>query len=156
MVYKHWGVIVQMRSWLLTSISSLILFSTISYIGHFHNYWRKHSKAYERASVFIKTETCTNPRVRATLGDFNLCDESESILSREPFVSALYEVAEDLNICGHNRCTILYMDVTKNFYKWIIGIFILALVGVWVGVIDMKQMWDKKVMEHYSLPTKMD
>jgi hypothetical protein len=145
-----------MRSWLLTSISSLILFSTISYIGHFHNYWRKHSKAYERASVFIKTETCTNPRVRATLGDFNLCDESESILSREPFVSALYEVAEDLNICGHNRCTILYMDVTKNFYKWIIGIFILALVGVWVGVIDMKQMWDKKVMEHYSLPTKMD
>ncbi len=145
-----------MRSWLLTSISSLILFSTISYIGHFHNYWRKHSKAYERASVFIKTETCTNPRVRATLGEFNLCDESESILSKEPFVSALYEVAEDLNICGHNRCTILYMDVTKNLYKWIIGIFILALVGVWVGVIDMKQMWDKKVMEHYSLPTKMD
>ena len=74
-----------MRSWLLTSISSLILFSTISYIGHFHNYWRKHSKAYERASVFIKTETCTNPRVRATLGEFNLCDESESILSKEPF-----------------------------------------------------------------------
>lgn len=145
-----------MRSWLLTSISSLILFSTISYIGHFHNYWRKHSKAYERASVFIKTETCTNPRVRATLGEFNLCDESESILSKEPFVSALYEVAEDLNICGHNRCTILYMDVTKNLYKWIIGIFILALVGVWVGVIDMKQMWDKKVMEHYSLPTKID
>lgn len=156
MVYKQDSTKVYMRSWLLTSVSSLILFSTISYIGHFHNYWSKHSKAYERASVFIKTETCTNPRVRATLGEFNLCDESETILSKEPFIAALYDVAEDLNICGHNRCTILYMDVTKNLYKWIIGLFVIALVGIWVGVIDMKQMWEKKVMDHYSLPTKID
>ena len=145
-----------MRSHIITTISSLILFSSISYIGRFHTYWTNRTKDYNRASVFIKSETCTNPRVRASLGEFNLCDKSESILSKEPFVAALYDVAEDLNVCGHNRCTVLYVDVTKNLYKWVVGIFLLAFVGVWVGVIDLKQMWDKKIMDHYTLPVKRD
>ena len=145
-----------MRSHLITTISSLILFSSISYIGRFHTYWTNRTKDYNRASVFIKSETCTNPRVRASLGEFNLCDKSESILSKEPFVAALYDVAEDLNVCGHNRCTVLYVDVTKNLYKWVVGIFLLAFVGVWVGIIDLKQMWDKKIMDHYTLPVKRD
>ena len=144
----------KMKSWILTSLSSLVVFSIISEFGHFHTYWTDRSKDYNRATVFIKSETCTNPRVRATLGDFNLCDKAEGILSKKPFVAALYDVAEDLNICGHNRCTILYIDVTKNLYKWIIGIFILAIVGVWVGLVDIKQMWDKKVRDHYTLPVK--
>lgn len=144
-----------MKSWFVTSISSLVLFSTISYIGHFHTYWTERTKAYQRASVFIKTETCTNPRVRASLGEFNLCDQSENILSKEPFVAALYDVAEDLNICGHNRCTILYVDVTKNLYKWVFGILIIAIIGVWAGMIDLKQMWDKKILDHYTLPIKV-
>lgn len=145
-----------MRSHIITTISSLILFSSISYIGRFHTYWTNRTKDYNRASVFIKSETCTNPRVRASLGEFNLCDKSESILSKEPFVAALYDVAEDLNVCGHNRCTVLYVDVTKNLYKWVVGIFLLAFVGVWVGIIDLKQMWDKKIMDHYTLPVKRD
>ena len=143
-----------MRSWILTSISALILFSSISYIGHFHNYWSKRSKEYERATVFIKTETCTNPRVRATLGDFNLCDKSEEILTKTPLVAALYDVAEDLNICGHNRCSVLYVDVTKNLWKWVFGIITLAFFGIWVGIIDYRQMLDKKNLEKFTLPHK--
>ena len=141
-----------MRSHIITTISSLILFSSISYIGHFHTYWAKRTKDYDRATVFIRSETCTNPRVRASLGEFNLCDKSETILSKEPFVAALYDVAEDLNVCGHNRCTVLYVDVTKNLYKWVVGIFLLAFVGVWAGLIDLKQMWEQRVMDHYTLP----
>jgi hypothetical protein len=86
------------------------------------------------------------------LGEFNLCDKSETILSKEPFIAALYDVAEDLNVCGHNRCTVLYVDVTKNLYKWVVGVILLAFIGVWVGLIDLKQMWDKKIMDHYTLP----
>jgi len=141
-----------MRSHIITTISSLILFSSISYIGHFHTYWTKRTKDYDRATVFIRSETCTNPRVRASLGEFNLCDKSETILSKEPFIAALYDVAEDLNVCGHNRCTVLYVDVTKNLYKWVVGVILLAFIGVWVGLIDLKQMWDKKIMDHYTLP----
>jgi len=141
-----------MRAWLLTTISSLIVFSSLTYVGRFDTYWTDRAKAHKRASIFLKSETCTNPRVRATLGDFNLCDKSEDILSKEPFVAALYDVAEDLNICGHNRCTLLYVDVTKNFYKWIIGIIAIGFVGVWVGMIDLKQMWEQKVRDHYTLP----
>lgn len=135
-------------------MSSLILFSSVSYIGHFHNYWSKRSKEYERATVFIKTETCTNPRVRATLGDFNLCDKSEEILTKTPLVAALYDVAEDLNICGHNRCSVLYVDVTKNLWKWVFGIITLAFFGIWVGIIDYRQMLDKKNLEKFTLPHK--
>ena len=141
-----------MRSHIITTISSLILFSSISYIGHFHTYWTKRTKDYDRATVFIRYETCTNPRVRASLGEFNLCDKSETILSKEPFIAALYDVAEDLNVCGHKRCTVLYVDVTKNLYKWVVGVILLAFIGVWVGLIDLKQMWDKKIMDHYTLP----
>jgi hypothetical protein len=141
-----------MRSHIITTISSLILFSSISYIGRFDTYWTKRTKDYNRASVFQASETCTNPRVRASLGEFNLCDKSETILSKEPFVAALYDVAEDLNVCGHNRCTVLYVDVTKNLYKWVVGIILLAFVGVWIGLIDLKQMWEKRVMDHYTLP----
>lgn len=143
-----------MRSWLITSISSLILFSSISYIGHFHTYWSKRSREYHRATVFIKSESCVNPRVRASLGDFNLCDKSEEILTKIPLVAALYDVAEDLNVCGHNRCSLLYVDVTKNLWKWVVGIIIIAFFGVWVGIIDLKQMWDEKILEHYTLPIK--
>lgn len=145
-----------MRSHIITAISSLILFSSISYIGHFHTYWTKRTKDYDRATVFIRSETCTNPRVRASLGEFNLCDKSETILSKEPFVAALYDVAEDLNVCGHNRCTVLYVDVTKNLYKWVVGVILLAFIGVWVGLIDLKQMWEQRVMDHYTLPVKRD
>ena len=145
-----------MRSHIITTISSLILFSSISYIGHFHTYWTKRTKDYDRATVFIRSETCTNPRVRASLGEFNLCDKSETILSKEPFVAALYDVAEDLNVCGHNRCTVLYVDVTKNLYKWVVGVILLAFIGVWVGLIDLKQMWEQRVMDHYTLPVKRD
>jgi hypothetical protein len=141
-----------MRSHIITTISSLVLFSSISYIGRFHTYWTDRTKEYNRASVFQASETCTNPRVRASLGEFNLCDKSERILSKEPFVSALYDVAEDLNICGHNRCTVLYVDVTKNLYKWVVGIVLIAFIGVWVGLIDLKQMWDQNVQDHYRLP----
>lgn len=145
-----------MRSHIITAISSLILFSSISYIGHFHTYWTKRTKDYDRATVFIRSETCTNPRVRASLGEFNLCDKSETILSKEPFVAALYDVAEDLNVCGYNRCTVLYVDVTKNLYKWVVGVILLAFIGVWVGLIDLKQMWEQRVMDHYTLPVKRD
>ena len=143
-----------MKSWIVTSISSLILFSSISYVGHFHTYWSDRDREYNRASIFKNSEACTNPRVRAHLGDFNLCDKSEMIMTKTPFIAALYDVAEDLNICGHNRCSILYVDVTKNLYKWIIGVVMFAFVGLWVGIIDLKQMWERSVEDYYRLPTK--
>jgi len=144
-----------MRAWFLTSISSIIIFSSISYIGYFHTYWTKHAKDYNRASIFIKTETCTNPRVRSTLGDFNLCDTSEEILTKTPMVAALYDVAEDLNVCVHNRCSILYVDVTKNLHKWAFVIFVISGVAFWVGIIDLKQMCDKKQLDKFSLQHKI-
>ena len=143
-----------MKSWIISSISSIILFTTISYIGHFYTYWTEHSKEYTRASVFIKTETCTNPRVRSQLGDFNLCDRSETILSQPPIVAALFDVARDLSICGNNRCSVFYIDITKNLFKVLVGAVVLAILGVWAGVLDLKHLWEERVINHYTLPIK--
>ena len=141
-----------MKSWIISSISSIILFTTISYIGHFYSYWTTHSKEYARAQVFIKTETCTNPRVRSQLGDFNLCDRSETILSQPPIVAALFDVARDLSICGNNRCSVFYIDITKNLFKFVLGTVVLATLGVWSGMLDLKQLYEQRIIDHYKLP----
>lgn len=143
-----------MKSWIVTSISSLVLFSTISYIGKYQDYWSEREAEYERASIYIKSETCTNPRMKSSLGEFNLCDKAKQILRKPPFIAALYNVAEDLNICGHNRCSIFYMDVTKNLGKWVFGIIAISIIGAWAGLFDLKQRWDKRTYDHYKLPTK--
>jgi len=70
-------------------------------------------------------------------------------------VAALYDVAEDLNVCGHNRCSILYVDVTKNLHKWAFVIFVISGFAFWVGIIDLKQMCDKKQLDKFSLPHKI-
>lgn len=141
-----------MKAWIISSISSIILFTTISYIGHFYSYWTMHSREYARAQVFIKTETCTNPRVRSQLGDFNLCDRSETILSQPPIVAALFDVARDLSICGHNRCSVFYIDITKNLFKFVLGAVVIATLGVWSGILDLKQLYEQRIINHYKLP----
>ncbi len=141
-----------MKAWIISSISSIILFTTISYIGHFYSYWTTHSREYARAQVFIKTETCTNPRVRSQLGDFNLCDRSETILSQPPIVAALFDVARDLSICGNNRCSVFYIDITKNLFKFVLGAVVIATLGVWSGILDLKQLYEQRIINHYKLP----
>ena len=71
-----------------------------------------------------------------------------------PFKAAFYDIMEDVNICGHGRCTILYMDITKNFFRFSMGFLALCVVGLWTGLVDMKQMWDRKVQDHFTLPIK--
>ena len=69
-------------------------------------------------------------------------------------VAALFDVARDLSICGNNRCSIFYIDITKNLFKFIVGAVVLAALGVMSGLLDLKQLWEDRVMNHYTLPTK--
>ena len=94
--------------------------------------------------------------MRAELGTFNLCEKSEHILSRYPSMSAIHDVATDLNICGHGRCAILYMDVTANLHKVVLTILVFSIMALWIFV---KYCSDRKVAadyKRYTLPTKID
>ena len=46
--------------------------------------------------------------------------------------SLLYTMCDDLNICGHGRCSIFYYDITANLHKIFVGLGLLAILGLWI------------------------
>ena len=77
----------------------------VSHVLQFQKYWQARSKEYSQATAFLSSDSCQNPILRAHLGSFNKCEDAEAILGRMPIITALHDVATDLSICGHGRCT---------------------------------------------------
>ncbi len=125
----------------------------LSHVLQFNTYWQTRSKEYSQATAFIRGETCQNPILRAHLGGFNRCEEAETILGRMPIITALHDVATDLSLCGHGRCEILYMDITANLHKIVIGLCLLAAMGIWVANKTCRDRKQMQMMEYYSLPS---
>lgn len=125
----------------------------LSNLLQFQKYWQARSKEYNQASTFISGDSCQNPILRAHLGSFNKCEDAEEILGRMPVITALHDVATDLSICGHGRCEILYMDVTQNLHRIVIGLSLLAAMGIWVAGKTCKERRETKMIDYYSLPT---
>lgn len=119
----------------------------------FHKYWIDRTKEFRQATAFMMSENCQNPLLRAHLGKFNRCEEAEDILGRYPVVTALHDVATDLNICGHSRCHIFYMDITQNLPKVVVGIGILSLAGMWLFKKNCSDNTRLREIEYYTLPT---
>lgn len=125
----------------------------VSNLLQFQKYWQARSKEYSQATTFLSGDSCQNPILRAHLGSFNKCEDAEEILGRMPVITALHDVATDLSICGHGRCEILYMDVTQNLHKIVIGLSLLAAMGIWVASKTCRDRKELQMMEYYSLPT---
>ena len=144
----------------LSYITLFISFSVCMYIitqfGSFHNYWNKRVIEHRKANRFLKTETCTNPRVKADLGDFNLCTRSEEILAQSPFFKALYDVAEDNSLCGRGKCYMFYTDVTSNIHKIIITLGILSILVCFLSGLQIKKNRHEDAINYYRLPLKID
>ena len=137
-------------------VSLFIVAFGVSHVGNLHRYWVDRSQEWRRARAYLSSENCVNPLMRAELGTFNLCERSEHILSRYPSMSAIHDVATDLNICGHDRCAILYVDVTANLHKIVLTVLVFSVMGMWIFV---KACSDRKAAanyDKYALPTKRD
>lgn len=137
-------------------ISLFITAFAVSQVGNLHKYYTLRYKEWTRAHAYLSSENCVNPLMRATLGTFNLCEKSEDILSRYPSMSAIHDVATDLNICGHGRCAILYMDVTQNLHKIVVTLLVFSIVGAWIFA---KACADRKYAARankFRLPTKRE
>jgi len=134
-------------------LSFFVLTFMVSQLGNFHSYWIVRSKEWVQATTFMNSENCMNPLMRSKLGTFNLCDTSEKICSRYPVMSAVYDVAHDLNICGHGRCTVLYMDVTSNLHKIVVGSALLSFMGLYVFKKCCDDAKVDKQIHYYQLPT---
>jgi|TARA_B100000963_G_scaffold146421_1_gene127550 hypothetical protein len=71
-------------------------------------------------------------------------------------MSAIHDVAIDLNVCGHDRCAILYVDVTTNLHKIVVTLLVFSVLGAWIFA---KACADRKYaarLNKYTLPTKRD
>lgn len=102
----------------------------------------------------MASENCQNPIMRSHLGSFNLCDRGEEILGRYPFISAIHDVATDLNVCGRGRCGTAWVDITNNLHKIVIGICLLSFLGVWVFRRSCAEYRRVRDLDYYALPTK--
>jgi hypothetical protein len=66
------------------------------------------------------------------LGEYDNCGAAELGVAVRPFYKAIYSVAEELHVCGENRCAIMYMDITDRL------VFILPLVMLLAVVLVLK------------------
>ncbi len=144
----------------LSYFTLFLSFSVIMYfitqLGSFHTYWNKRLREHKKAKRFLTQESCVDPYIKADLGDFNLCTQSEEILSQSPFFKALYDLAEDNSLCGRGKCYMFYTDVTSNIHKIIITLGILSILVCFLSGLQIKRHRHENAVNYYRLPIKND
>ena len=101
----------------------------ISKMHHFQVHWHAHSTKWKAAHLLLDSEGCTRSHLRMELKDFDNCDAAETFVRISPFSRAVYSLAEEMHICGNDRCAILYMDITDRL-PYIFTLITLLLVLV--------------------------
>lgn len=141
-----------------SSITALISISficfTISQIGNFYDHYTHRARAYDRAQTYLKTELCTNPRVKASLGEYNLCDKSEKVMDKTPLMAAIFDTAEDIHICGNGYCSLLGHNITNALPQIIIAMGIISVILLWASGIQLRKNSITASQEYWSLPVK--
>ncbi len=122
--------------------------------NNFHTNWTRRSREYERAKTYLQTETCTNPRVRAKLGTYHRCDESERTMDDTPVLSAFKDSMENLHVCGNGYCEMLGMNITNSLPQVMLTLAIFGILVVWASGISFRRRRDREAEEYYSLPVK--
>ncbi len=119
----------------------------VSKVGVYHSHYVSRSIEYDQAKKYLKSDTCTDPILKADLGDFNLCDRSIRILYTHPWVHAIYDTAEDLRYCGHDACS-------KYLPKIIVIVLIIATAILLVAGCQIRQDHRVATRDYFSLPLK--
>ncbi len=124
----------------------------LSKVGTFYNHYHARQRAYSRAQAYLKTELCTNPRVKATLGEYNLCDRSEQIMDHPPLFTAIIDTAEDIHFCGNGYCELLGHNITSSMPQIILTLGIIAMILLGVGWSGWRKNREREAEQYWSLP----
>jgi hypothetical protein len=91
---------------------------------HYHHHSRKNKSAY----ALLASDICTRAHLRMSIGAFNNCNEAQSYVDISPLQRAIYSLAEEMHVCGNDRCAILYIDITERLpYMFALIVMVLAL-----------------------------
>mgnify|MGYP001193928637 FL=1 len=133
----------------------LICFMILIFIGlqgrNVHYYYEKRLQTYSRAKLYMQTDTCRNNDLRAKLGDYHRCVESEKIVKISPFVLAWYDFLEDWNVCGHKRCERFWNEISGKL-PYIV--FFMGVVLIWVAWQSMNDRKQREAVTFFQLPTQ--
>ena len=124
--------------------------SIIAIIKSYHEYYIFHSEQYREAMKYMETTACTDSGVRASLGTFNLCPESEERIRISPALRSFYDLTEDLSICGRGRCWATLQLFTQSMPWFIVCVFIVSALLFYF--ISERRYKDSVV--YWSLPTE--
>lgn len=115
---------------LLRAATFCMIFAfTVSKLHNFREYWNRYNHKFASATALLSSTVCQHAEVRMKTGEFNNCHEAEIFVHISPLHRAIYSVAEEMHVCGNDRCAILYMDITDRLsYLFVLAILILMLV----------------------------
>lgn len=130
---------------------SFIAFS-VSQLGTLRLNYMQRRREYKRAQNYLNQETCTNPRVKAELGEFNLCHQSEKIMDNPPFIAAIVDTAEGLHLCGNGYCELLGHNITSSLPQIIFTLGIMTLLLLWISGKNFRHNQNEAAETYWSLP----
>ena len=110
---------------------SALLMTTAFMLSKLHNfreYWHQYDRKANSANALLRSAVCQKPELRMSIGEFDNCHAAELFVTISPLHRAMHSVAEEMHVCGNDRCAILYMDITdKLSYFVLLGMLILLL-----------------------------
>lgn len=124
-------------------------------VHRFRMYWQKHSKQWHSAYNLLQSDVCMDPNLRIKLGDFDQCQRAETIVSFSPVQTALFAIGEDMHICGHSRCELLYVDITDRLTLILCILMLVVLLTTLKTYRSMKKDMLFQQARDWSLPMKI-
>ena len=132
-----------------------ITFFTITFVcinvKNFFVYRTRFQNIFDDAELYARSDLCTNSAMRAKLGGYSRCDESDEILLTSPDWSATAQVIEDIYVFGNGRGERLVRGIENNMW-YIIG-------TVFGCCMFAYKVWNDRQMQaniqHFGIPTFM-
>jgi len=124
----------------------------VSKTHSFWIHWHRHSVQWYAAELLLASDVCTKTYIRMHLGEFDNCAAALHSLAVRPFYKAVYSVAEEMHVCGENRCAILYMDITDRLVYILPLALLLAIVLVLKVSRDCRYESAQAQSRTYTLP----
>lgn len=133
----------------------IVLFFIVGFVVqngvHLHTLYNKHFLQQKKALAYLQSDVCSQ-KMRHKLDNYNLCDQSEMIISMSPMLRALTEVLGDWHICANDRCSIVYYDITENLYQIVVFGVVFLLILMQISRLYFSEQQRKDLISLYSLP----
>ena len=123
---------------------------------NFREYWYRYHRKSLSAQALLDSSVCQQAEVRMKIGEFDNCYAAESFVTIHPMYRAIHSVAEEMHLCGNDRCAILYMDITDKL-PYLFAIIILSIILVIVKC--WRDLHHERLLTQcaqFRLPTLLD